>query len=98
MAWHLWSALVLCLMVLAAIGISAPGSRRWSEATLALTQSLDNAAIDNEADPSRPTRYNARELDGLPAPVQRYFRLVLKDGQPTTPSAQRQGARLKARR
>ncbi len=26
-------------------------------------------------------RYDARELDGLPAPVQRYFRAVLKDGQ-----------------
>jgi hypothetical protein len=28
------------------------------------------------------TRYDARELEGLPAPVQRYFRAVLKDGQP----------------
>ena len=26
--------------------------------------------------------YDDRELDGLPAPVQRYFRAVLKDGQP----------------
>jgi hypothetical protein len=26
--------------------------------------------------------YNARELEGLPLPVQRYFRAVLTDGQP----------------
>jgi hypothetical protein len=29
-----------------------------------------------------PSRYDARELEGLPAPVQRYFRAVLTDGQP----------------
>ncbi len=31
--------------------------------------------------PARTSRYDARERDGLPAPVQRYFRAVLKDGQ-----------------
>jgi hypothetical protein len=30
----------------------------------------------------RSSGYDARELDGLPAPIQRYFRAVLKDGQP----------------
>jgi len=29
-----------------------------------------------------PTAYDPRELDGLPAPVQRYFRTVLNEGQP----------------
>lgn len=29
-----------------------------------------------------PKSYNPRELEGLPAPVQRYFRAVLKEGQP----------------
>jgi len=29
-----------------------------------------------------PKSYNLRELEGLPAPVQRYFRAVLKKGQP----------------
>ncbi|MDM0113713.1 hypothetical protein QTI66_16255 [Variovorax sp. J22R133] len=32
--------------------------------------------------PLSAARYHARELEGLPAPVQRYFRAVLKDGQP----------------
>jgi hypothetical protein len=29
-----------------------------------------------------PANYNPRELEGLPAPVQKYLRAVLKDGQP----------------
>jgi hypothetical protein len=32
--------------------------------------------------PARALRYDARELEGLPTPVQRYFRAVLEDGQP----------------
>lgn len=32
--------------------------------------------------PIAPLSYDPRELDGLPAPVQRYFRTVLKEGQP----------------
>jgi len=32
--------------------------------------------------PIAPTSYDPRELEGLPGPVQRYFRTVLKDGQP----------------
>ena len=32
-------------------------------------------------------RYDARDLDCLPAPVQRYFRAVLKDGQPLIAAA-----------
>jgi len=32
--------------------------------------------------PIVPTSYDPRELEGLPAPVQRYFRTVLKEGQP----------------
>ncbi|MEO5733561.1 MAG: DUF6544 family protein [Rubrivivax sp.] len=37
--------------------------------------------------PARARRYDAREIDGLPAPVQRYFRAVLKDGQPLIATA-----------
>jgi hypothetical protein len=33
------------------------------------------------------SRYDARELEGLPAPVQRYFRAALKDGQPIITAA-----------
>lgn len=33
------------------------------------------------------TRYDAREIESLPAPVQRFFRAVLKDGQPVVTAA-----------
>jgi hypothetical protein len=84
MTWQLWSGLLLCLLVAAAVGIRAYGARRWSDATLVLTGELEAARVRVGArgDPPRPTHYHARELEGLPAPVQRYFRAALKDGQP----------------
>jgi hypothetical protein len=48
----------------------------------ALTRGLEAARKDGLAKPPYPTHHDARELKGLPAPVQRYFRAVLKDGQP----------------
>jgi hypothetical protein len=48
-----------------------------------LRRTLEAGGLDDMRDvPSPPTRYDARELEDLPAPVQRYFRTVLKDGQP----------------
>jgi hypothetical protein len=87
MTWQLWSGLVFCLLVAAAVGISAVGSRRWSDAMLTLTKGLEAARIVAPDNSARPTRYYARELEGLPAPVQRYFRAVLKDGQPIIAAA-----------
>jgi hypothetical protein len=46
-------------------------------ATQALLGQLEAARL-----PARASRYDVRELEGLPAPVQRYFRAVLEDGQP----------------
>ncbi len=75
--------LLLCVLVLAAVGVSADGGRRWAVAMQALQVKLEAGRIDGQQRPqSTPTRYDARELEGLPAPVQRYFRAVLKDGQP----------------
>jgi hypothetical protein len=34
-----------------------------------------------------PVHFDSRELEGLPAPVQRYFRAVLKEGQPIIAAA-----------
>ena len=83
MTWLLWLGLALCALVIAAVGLSAYGARRWAVATQALVSSLEAGRIDSKRDgPSPPTRYDAGELDGLPAPVQRYFRSVLKDGLP----------------
>lgn len=45
-------------------------------------------------EPPATARYDRREIDGLPAPVQRFFRGVLTDGQPivTAVSLQHSGS------
>lgn len=87
MTWLLWLGMFSCLLGAAAVGISAYGSKRWANATLTLTQELNAARIDPRVNPPSPTRYDSRELEGLPAPVQRYFLVVLKEGQPIIASA-----------
>ena len=82
MTWLLWLGLVLCLLAVAAVGLSACGSNRWTDATRTLTRRLEAARIDEKVRPPSPALFDSRELEGLPAPVQRYFRAVLKDGQP----------------
>lgn len=76
----LWLKLLAGALALLAIlcGVAALyGAWRWDAGTRELRARLEAAR-----QPVRPTRYDARELDGLPLPVQRYFRAVLKDGQP----------------
>jgi hypothetical protein len=83
MTWLIWLVLTLCLLAVAAVGLSAFGARRWGDASQLLWGSLEAGRIDGKrGEKSPPTRYDARELESLPAPVQRYFRAVLKDGQP----------------
>ena len=82
MTWLLWIGLMLCALALAAIGLSAYGERRWAGAARALQGKLEAGRIDGQQNGATPpTHYSARELEGLPAPVQRYFRAVLKDNQ-----------------
>lgn len=79
----LWLGLCLVVLGLAAVGLSIWGERRWAGEVRALQAGLERGRLDGKPGPgSLPTRYDARELEGLPAPVQRYFRSVLKDGQP----------------
>ncbi len=54
------------------------GGRRWSAATRALLARLDD---DRRPPESAPPPYDGADLDGLPAPVRRYLRAVLRDGQ-----------------
>ena len=67
------------LSALAAVLPAAPfyGAYRWRVGTTALRARLDAARA-----PIRPQLVDFRELEGLPAPVQRYLRTVLKEGQP----------------
>jgi hypothetical protein len=53
------------------------GSRRWESATKEMHAKLEAARL-----PTGRKTYSPDELIGLPAPVQEYFRAVLKDGQP----------------
>jgi len=82
MTWLLWIGLVLSLLAIGAVGLSAYGSKRWADATRTLTNRLEAGRIDEKVRPPSPMRFNSRELEGLPAPVQRYFRAALKEGQP----------------
>jgi len=84
MTWLLWLGLVLVLSLLAVatVGLSAYGAKRWTGTTRTLTSRLEAARPGDRARPLLPARFDSRELEGLPAPVQRYFRAVLKEGQP----------------
>jgi hypothetical protein len=78
MLWIKGLAIVLVALAVVIAALAAYGASRWTASTRALNERLDAARIA-----ITPARYDAaRELDGLPAPVQRFFRAVLKDGQP----------------
>ena len=84
------AGLFACVLAVAATGLTAFGARPWAHATQQLWGSLEAVRIDTccgQRDGrvqtvSLPTRYDARELEGLPVPVQRCFRAVLQHGQP----------------
>ena len=71
-----WTALGFGVVLALGIGLVAFGSARWQDSTQAQMAKLDATRV-----PVPAGRYDAREIDALPAPVQRYFRAVLKDGQ-----------------
>ncbi len=74
-----WKVIAIVLAVLAfvlAVAILA-GANRWQSDTRELYTRMEAARV-----PIAPTSYDPRELEGLPAPVQRYFRTVLKEEQP----------------
>ena len=83
MTWLPWLALMACVLALAVFSLCAYGEHRWTGAMQALQGKLDAGRIDGkQGTSSAPARYDERELEGLPAPVQRYFRTVLTHGQP----------------
>jgi len=82
MTWPLWLGLALCSLAVAAFGLWTYGSKRWAASIRALKQRLEAARIDGKVRSALPAHFDSRELQDLPAPVQRYFRAVLKEGQP----------------
>lgn len=75
----MWSKLALVVLIVVASAMSALwyGRRSWSAKTSTLVAALDSARA-----PSSSARVELREVDQLPAPVRRYFRAALTEGQP----------------
>lgn len=65
------------VVVVAVAAAVAYGALRWEAGTRELRARLEAARIS-----VKPEVVDFRELEGLPTPVQRYFRAVLKEGQP----------------
>lgn len=63
--------------LLAIGGALAGGALRWRGLTRARL-----AQLEALPQPPTPATYSVAELEGLPEPVQRYFRAALRDGQP----------------
>ena len=91
----LWLGVVLGVLVVTALGLRVVGTNRWAELIRTHTGQLESGRVDVQS-PAQgrlpaPARFDARfdvsELEGLPAPVQRYFRAVLTDGQPIIAAA-----------
>lgn len=76
MWWKVIAIVLVVLVFVLAMAILA-GAYRWRSDTSELHTRMEAARV-----PIAPTAYDPRELEGLPAPVQRYFRTVLKEGQP----------------
>ena len=75
----MWKKIFLTLLGLSLLiaAAFAYGANRWQSATNEL-----HADLEAGRRPVTPTIYSASELIGLPAPVQRYFRAALTEGQP----------------
>jgi hypothetical protein len=87
MTWLHWAGLLLCALAVAAAVLFVFGGWRWAVENRRLLGKLEAGRMTKKQGGQRPTSYNARELVGLPTPVQRYFRAVLKDGQPIIATA-----------
>ena len=74
--WIQWT-ITIGILVIGFFGIAAIyGSYRWQSDTNKLRAKLvDSQTLIN------PQTYDLREIEGLPDPVQRFFRTVIKDGQ-----------------
>ncbi len=69
--------LVLLGLVAAVVTAMLYGDARWKSGTRALRERLEAGRL-----PVEPTLFDQAELNGLPAPVQRFFRAALNNGTP----------------
>ena len=74
--WIKWIA-IIGVLIIVSFGIAAIyGSYRWESDTDRLRAKLTNGRRT-----IKPKIYDQKEIEGLPEPVQRFFRTVIKDGQ-----------------
>ena len=74
--WIKWIA-IIGVLIIVSLGIAAIyGSYRWQSDTDRLRAKLTNGRRT-----IKPQIYDQKEIEGLPEPVQRFFRTVIKDGQ-----------------
>lgn len=78
----LWLTLVVGVLAVIAIGLKVVGAIRWDALIRTHTTQLESGRVHANSRSASPARFDTRELEGLPAPVQRYFRAALTDGQP----------------
>ena len=87
MTWWLWLGVGMVVLVVLALSLRAVGTVRWVELVRTHASQLESGRVDAQGWLPAPTRFDLHELEGLPAPVQRYFRAVLTDGQPIIAAA-----------
>ncbi len=77
-----WLALSLAVLGTTYVALTAWGAYRWSATTRSLGRQLTAARTQTRRRSATSSGYDPRDIEGLPAPVQRYFRTVLRCGQP----------------
>lgn len=75
--WIKTGALALALLLAGVGGALVYGARRWRTTTEGFVARLNGSRLA-----PHNLRYDEKETDGLPGPVTRYFRTVLRNGQP----------------
>lgn len=83
MLWLLAAVLLVATLAAAITLLRARGRRLWCARSGALA-----AKLGAEPGPAGVTHFDPAELDGLPAPVQRYLRAALTAGQPLVSGVQ----------
>jgi hypothetical protein len=83
----IWLGFALGAVVVIALGLRVVGTARWDELVRTHTSLLESGSVGAQSRLPAAARFHAQELEGLPAPVQRYFRAVLTDGQPIIATA-----------
>ena len=74
--WIKWIAIIGVLIIVSFGSAAIYGSYRWESDTDRLRAKLTNGRRT-----IKPKIYDQKEIEGLPEPVQRFFRTVIKDGQ-----------------